>query len=961
MYPKNRLSLAISTTFGCTCLFTGQVCAQVDQTYDDSEIKLEEVIVTGTRLDIENGFGRTSPVTVVGMEEIRSYGFSRIEDMLVNLPQVEADQNAFLANTMTGTASLSLRGLGAKRVLNLFNGRRMQPGGYATVIPDINQVPSAMVERVEVLTGGASATYGADAVAGVVNFIMRRVTGIEVNVGVSGYQHDNRSKYVQGLMDDRGFDYPTGNTGIDGKSYNVDIVMGGDFADGKGNATVYATWRENEELQQGARDYSSCALNRFGTACSGSTTTPVPLFEIVPYVDGEPDYSQSSFLRLQPDSSLGGFDGKFYNYAPVTHYMRPDERWSIGAFVDYEINQHAIAYLETNFASDSTTGQIAESGTFYGDEYILPLDNSLFPEAFRDSLRSLFPGSDLFEIYIGKRNVEGGPRAANASHDGFRIVTGLKGAITDNWDYELYYLHAGTSSSNAYINDLLAPNIAKAVNGELCAADPDCIPYEVFTYEGVTREAADYISGTAIMTGGTATTVINGYARGDLGIGLPTSDGSINVVAGFEFRTEEYNRVSDTVFATSALSGILSDRPSLKGKYTVDEFFFEANVPLLSDIAFAQQLSLDLAYRWSDYSTFGKTDTYRVGLVWQTVDWLRVRMGYNRAVRIPNLVELYTVQSDGGGLPGDPCSGTEPIYSFEQCARTGVTADQYGNIRDVPVPPWFPPGRNRNYVNVVMGGNPDLSPEIADTITFGLVFNPTDHVQLSFDYWDIKIEDVIGFVVVVDIFEECGFYNGLCSRIHRTDTGSLWQDDGFVDITNVNLAEIHHSGIDTAFAWSFDALGGSFRTNLVGTYVLKKETTFSPNDEGNSNDCAGVISQRCIPAPKWRHTASGTYDSNSFWAVTARWRFYSKVEYEVAVQGSPPDLIADDNLGAKSYFDLNAVFRFMESHDVVVGVNNVLDKAPPLVGSSLSTNGNTIAGFYPTLGRYLFANLTLRW
>ena len=957
MSKKKRLSRAISAAIGFTLSVSGSAFAQDEEAFDDETV-LEEVIVTGSRLDIKDGFGRTSPVTVVGMEDIRSYGFTRIEDMLVNLPQVEVDQNAFIANGFTGTASIGLRGLGAKRVLNLFNSRRMQPGGFATVIPDINQIPSSMVERVEILTGGASATYGADAVAGVVNFIMRRVTGVEVNASVSGYQHDNRNKYIRGLADEFDFDYPTGSTGIDGKSYSVDIVMGGDFAEGRGNATAYATWRESEELLQGTRDYSSCALDRLGTSCSGSFTTPVPFFDIYPYVDGEPDYNQYAFLKLLPDGSLGDIDlyEDRYNYAPISHYMRPNERWSIGAFVDYEINQHAIAYLETNFANNSTTGQIAESGTFYNDYYVLPLDNSLFPEVFRNSLRSLFPDSDLYEIYIGKRNVEGGPRASNASHEGFRIVTGLKGVITDNWDYELYYLYAGTSSSQEYINDLLAPNIAKAVNGETCAADPDCVPYEVFTWEGVTPEAVDYISGTAIMTAGTATSVINGYARGDLGIGLPSANGNINVVAGFEFRTEEYDRVSDTVFATSALSGILTDRPSLKGKYTVDELFFEANVPLLSDFTFAQQLSLDLAYRWSDYSTFGRTNTYRAGLVWQTVDWLRVRMGYNRAVRVPNFVELYAVQSDGGG-PGDPCSGSEPDYSFEQCARTGVTADQYGNIKDVPAPP----GRDWNYVNSIYGGNPDLGPETADTYTFGLVIDATDNMQLSFDYWNIKIEDVIDRVAVVDIFEECAFYNSLCSRIHRTDTGSLWRGDGYVDATNINFGEAHHSGIDAAFAWSVDALGGSFRTNLVGTYVLKRETTFTPNDEATSVDCAGLINARCFPSPKWRHTASVAYDSHSFWAVTARWRFLGKVKYERAFQAGPPDLIAGDNLGGQSYFDLNAVFRFMGTHDVVLGVNNILDKEPPLVGGSLSTNGNTIAGFYPTLGRYLFANVTLRW
>jgi len=192
---------------------------------------------------------------------------------------------------------------------------------------------------------------------------------------VSGYQHDNRNNYIQGLMDERGYDYPTGSTGLDGKTYNVSIVIGGDFSDGRGNATVYATWRKNDALLHGSRDYSSCSLNLEGTACGGSYyATEVPNFFIAPLTeDGFGpygyDYFQEAFLVLQPDSSLMLDDpwnpSNVYNFAPINHYMRPDERWSLGAFVNYEINEHAVAYLETMGFSDQTTAQVAETGTFF--------------------------------------------------------------------------------------------------------------------------------------------------------------------------------------------------------------------------------------------------------------------------------------------------------------------------------------------------------------------------------------------------------------------------------------------------------------------------------------------------------------------------------------------------------------------------------------------------------------------
>jgi iron complex outermembrane receptor protein len=949
MQHKKLLSLAVTSALGLTASFmvTSYAVAQEDQD-ENAEDLLEEVIVTGSRIATVDGFGRTSPVTVVGMDEIESTGLTRVEDVLNSLPQVETALHSFDANGISGTASIDLRGLGANRTLVLLNGRRLQPGGVSTQAVDVNQIPSAMIERVEVLTGGASATYGADAVAGVVNFIMRRVDGVEISAGISGYQHDNDNKYLTELMDARNFDYPTGSSGIDGKAYNIDFVIGGDFADGRGNATVFATWRENEALLQESRDYSSCALNNAATACGGSANAIVPNFFIAPAVDGVSDYSRSEFLSLQPDGSLVPYDGSnVYNYAPINHFMRPDTRWSMGAFVDYEINEHAIAYLETNFATDRTAGQIAESGTFFAQEYFLPLDNSVFPQAFRDSLTSYWPDADEFGVYIGKRNVEGGPRSSNFEHDGFRIVSGLKGSINDNWDYDVSYLYGQTASSLAYLNDMLTPDIGIAVNGELCDSTPGCIPYEVFTYQGVTPEAAANLLGTAIATGKTSTRIINGYVTGDTGFNIGSAD-SIMVAAGFEHRIETYERVSDTIFQQGSLAGQGGPTPGVAGHYNVLEFYGEANVPLLSNAPFAQKLNLDLAYRYSDYSTSGGNSTYRAGFDWQPIDLFTVRVGYNRAVRAPNVSELFSTQALGLWSGSDPCAGPSPTYTAAQCANMGVTAAQYGNITESPA----------GQYNGIFGGNPNLDPEVADTWTAGVVINATDSMTISVDYWDISIEDTISNIGATTILEQCGLYNVLCDQVVRNQSGNLWQGtNGYVYDTTVNLGENVWSGVDLAFNWAVDGLGGTWTTNMIGTYMLKREITPLPADPNSTYDCVGVISTRCYPAPEWRHTISTQYDSNEWWSVTARWRFFDGVDYD----GST-DVIAQDEMSkSQNYIDLSAVFRFMENHDVTVGVNNILDKEPPMVGGTLTTNANTIAGYYDTLGRYLYAQATFRF
>jgi len=964
MQHKKLLSLAVSSALGLTAslMVTGVAVAQEDQD-ENAEDLLEEVIVTGSRIATVDGFGRTSPVTVVGMDEIESTGLTRVEDILNSLPQVETGLHSFDANGISGTASIDLRGLGANRTLVLMNGRRFPPGGVSTQSVDVNQIPSAMIERVEVLTGGASATYGADAVAGVVNFIMRRVTGVEVSAGISGYQHKNDNKFLTELMDARNFEYPTGSSGIDGQAYNVEVVIGGDFDDGRGNATVYGTWRDNQELLQADRDYSSCALNNAATSCGGSANAIVPNFFIAPANNGVSDYSRSLFLSMQPGGTLEPWDGSnLYNYAPVNHFMRPDERWSLGAFVDYEVNEHAIAYLETNFASDRTAGQIAESGTFFAEEYYLPLENSVFPQTFRDELIRYFnnqvdddgnplsqygdPGFNEYGIYIGKRNVEGGPRASNFQHDSFRIVTGLKGSINDDWDYDVSYLYGSTSSSLAYINDFFAPRITTAVDGEACAAAAGCIPYEVFTYQGVTPEMAAPLLGTAIATGKTSTRVINGYVTGDTGFNIGNAD-SVMVAAGFEHRIESYERVSDTVFQDGSLLGQGGPTPGVRGSYNVLEFFGEANIPLLSGVTGAEALALDLAYRYSDYSTSGGNSTYRIGLNWAPIDTVNVRLGYNRAVRAPNVSELFSTQSLGLWSGVDPCAGASPVYTQAQCANQGVSSAQYGNITPSPA----------GQYNGIFGGNPNLDPEVADTWTAGVVWNATDSMTVSVDYWKIEIEDTISNIGATTILEQCGLFGVLCDQITRNAGGSLWQGtQGFVEDTTLNIGSNTWEGVDLAYNWAVDAAGGTFTTNVIGTYMMTKEvqTLADPN---SAYDCVGVISTRCFPSPEWRHTASVQYDSNEWWSVTARWRFFKGVDYD----GSTDAIAQDEMSKNQNYLDLSAVVRFMENHDVTLGINNILDKEPPMVGGTLTTNANTIAGFYDTLGRYLYAQATFRF
>lgn len=951
---KRQLSLAVSAAMATT-LTSGLAFGQ-DEDIDDID-EVEEVIVTGTRIATEDGFGATSPVTVVTAENIKNLGFVNIEQVLNSLPSIETSQNANISNGSSGTASVDLRGLGTNRTLVLINGRRMQAGGAQIQAPDVGQIPTIALERVDVLTGGASATYGADAVAGVVNFITRRVDGIEIRAGWSGYRHDNDNGYIQPLLDARNFDYPSGTEGPDGENYQIDFIMGSDFADGRGNATLYGTWREQKELRQEARDYSAGALTGSATSVGGSANAIIPNYFLAPTVVGGQgpagtegrnyDYNQEFFGNITPDGGLEPWDGtNRYNYAPVNHFLRPIEQWSVGAFADYKLNDHFTPYMEFMFASNESRAQIAESGTFFVEAYILDLDD--FPAPFQAALTELYPdNTGEFGVYVGKRNVEGGPRSDNTTHDAFRLVTGMKGDINDSWSYDVSYLYANTRSTSTYINDFFAPKIAQQI-------DPDTAVgpvYDVFTYQGVTPEQAAQLTGIGILNGSTSTEVINGYVTGEL-FSLPTTSDPIKVVVGYEWRGEDYERIADTVFEEGQLLGQGGPTPSLIGSYNVAEFFGEANIPVLDSLV------LDLAYRYSDYSTVGGQDTYRFGVDWQPIDLLRLRAGYNRAVRAPNVAELFTVQNLGLWAGVDPCggiiaNGESPEYTAAQCANTGVTAAQYGNIALSPA----------DQYNQITGGNPDLDAEEADTITVGVVLTPWDTLSVSVDYWSIEIENTITGIGAENIVRQCAENGLFCDAITRAGNGSLWQGEtGFVVNAGLNGGVNTWEGIDVAGSWAMDALGGTFDVRMVGTYMLTKEVEIPAAD---TYDCVGLQSSRCYPSPEWRHTITASYDSNSFWAASLRWRHFGGVDYDGGLTNGKSDgidtIAQAESEDGENYLDINATFRFLGDSEILIGVNNVLDEEPPLVGGSLSSNANTIAGFYDTLGQYLFAQATFRF
>jgi iron complex outermembrane recepter protein len=955
-HNRNPLATAIRYALGAGVLASmamtaAPVAAQEDD--DEEEATLDRVQVTGSRI-ISPIVTSSAPITEIGEQEIQYSGTTRIEDLVGQYPQASAVSDAFSVNPTSGFPSVSLRGMGTNRTLTLVNGRRLPPGGIRSEARDLNQVPAALVKNVEILTGGASAVYGSDAMAGVVNFILDTdFTGFSIQAGYSGYQHKNDNDYMQGLMDDAGFEYPTGNVGLDGESQFVDVSAGGFFDGGRGHAMGWLTYRENETLLQGARDYSSCALNAGGTVCGGSSTSPIPSFLVF-----DPDFIANTgqiwaHRGGQGDGEWSPGTAPLYNYAPINHFQRPDKRWTFGSQIRYEVNDHFQPYMETMFANTNNDVQIAESGTFFVNTLFIPCD-----EPFLDGFCDAFGlEGEVGPLYVGKRNSEGGPRIANLEASNFRMVVGTEGMINDNWSYDVSFMQARNSSSEANQNDFIPSRLAESLF--LCppGSSSGCVPYDVWS-NNITTEDALAQGGVGMRQGRNQLQVLQGYVTGDTGYALPAADGiPISLVAGYEWRREQYARLSDANMAAGNFAGLGGPRPPVEGEIRVDEVFFESAVPLVANAGALDSLALDLGYRYSDYSTSGSVNTWKIGFAAQFMQNYRIRGGFNRAIRAPNTNELFAQQQIALWSGDDPCAGDSPAFTAEQCARTGVTPEQYGSV----------PASPASQYNQFVGGNPNLEPEEADTFTIGLVAQPIDGLTLAVDYWQIEMEDRIGSIGAETVLRFCGLTGDpfLCEKVNRNpSTGDLWVGSdpaaaGHVENLTDNFGEFTFRGIDVNASYSMGLGAGMLTTSFAGSYFLEQEVAPLPgvNDDA-TYDCAGRINTSC-QTPEWRHVASARYSMGD-WTVNARWRLVGSMSY-IGTDDQPLTtdtlLVGNDNrVGSYSYFDLSGSMRFGEHYEVTLGVNNIFDKEPPLVGSTLSFNANSLSG-YDQLGRYIYATI----
>ena len=961
---------------------------------------VEEVVVTGTRIADPN-VTSSSQITSIDGEELLVRGITRVEDYLNDLPQISPGQSITNSNGASGTATANLRNLGCSRTLVLMNGRRMVSGTTGGGnCADLNTVPTLLLDKVEVLTGGASSVYGSDAVAGVVNFILDdEFVGMKSSFYHGFYQHKNDNKSLRDLV--ASYDYALAPKDVTtGDTEKVSVAFGGEIDGGKGHITAFMEHTDTKPILQGEYDISACALRSGFSGCGGSSTIPPGRWADFG------GYTAGGFVNVDP--TITGVDfkvlgnefvsraGQTYNYNPTNFFQRPDDRFNSGFFGKYEVSDNAEVYVDMTYMKSESNAQIAYSGTF-GNITALPCYNAFLSEQqynaacgdwtgmggdhapdFASGAAALAylanldlavgDGSILgykAPLYSLKRNVEGNPRQSIFAYKSFTQTVGVRGDINDNWSYDAYYQTSNVVYNNEYRNDLSVTAINRAVdvvsvNGvptcvsALNGTDSTCVPYNLFQgglpgdegIQGVIdggQELQNYIANSTYINGDGEQTSFTAYVTGDLGYSLPGAPGSISMVAGFESRELSSDFRPDLPSRTGDRSGSGGATLPLGGSYDVDEFFVELGIPVTDTV------SMDAGFRSADYSTGNDTTAMKLGAFWTVNDKVSVRGSFQTSQRHANLAELY--QGIGQGLVDldyDPCgidpdTGAAPIATQEQCLNTGLPANLYGTDLKSPA----------DQYNIQTGGNPNVNPEESESMTIGVVLNPMDGLTLTVDYFDITVEDGIGTVSPKTALDKCIETGAaaFCNLINRNPVnGSLWLTGGYISAQITNISEEQTSGIDVIFDYSVDTNWGPLVVSGVTTLLDSYDIIELPGEAaiGCSGNWGGSCGKNPMPEVMGSYTVGLTTE------------FDTDVILGVRYLGETDDLNANDiDFDAYTYLDATAIYSVNDNMSVTLGVSNLLDKEPGYTSDAGTApgNGNTFPGYFDAFGRHIHLSI----
>ncbi len=955
MFQNNKLTKVIRSVLlvGTTTTVFAMPAVMAFEN-DDNVEDVERIAITGSRIR-KFDFVSNAPVTTVDAEEFSMTATVNTESLLNTLPQVVPDLDRTSNNPGNGTATINLRGLGTNRTLVLLNGTRAIPTTSNGAV-DINSIPTALIETVEVLTGGASAVYGSDAVAGVVNFILKDdFEGVELS---SGYETTEKS---------------------DARFFNLDLTLGGNFADGKGNVVFNIGYTERDALFQRDRSFSETTWvddGAGGLELGGSSGVPETSIFAAGLSSFSPD---SEGIIFEPDGSVrpfiaGGDPNDYYNYAPKNYIQLPQERHQITALGHYDINDNTTIYGRAMFTDSRVPQQLAPTPIFQDVTFTLDSNPFLTPEAQQILSESVGLGvdsdgngiDDEANAFVRRRLLEVGPRRSEDSFNSFQLQTGLRGFFGDsNWAYDAYYQTGKVNTVKSQLGNVNSERFQQALLLDL-VADPTggtcqdtaangsiigCVPINIFGENNISQEGAGFlktaVSASAVYDQKVAAVNISG----DTEAWFELPGGAVGVAFGYEHREESFEFLPSQDLAAGTIAGFNGVAP-LAGAQQVSEYYIETALPILNGVDFAEVLEVELAYRYANYDSVGSVESYKIAGAWAPINSLRFRVGFNTAVRAPNIGELFSAK--GEGYPGakDPCSSDTILADQSEalktlCVATGVPADTVFGQAIAPI---------SGQVREISGGNSELFEEEAETLTLGVVFTPTDELSISLDYFDIEIEAAIEQFGggTAKILQTCynlnnsagGLGSDFCNVINRRNDGLI----DFVDATLKNSAVRVLKGYDLITSYKLDLFEGALALDYVATYTTDSTKVAFEGD--TPSHCAGYFGSICEePLPDYKHRMTAKW-SNDDISAQLLWRHIGKV--------SDDDLETDysiESISARNYFDASISYSFTDNYRVTAGIDNLLDKRPPIIGDN-DQQSNTYPATYDVFGRSYFVNMT---
>ena len=982
---------------GRTKLFFGAALAALCQgapalAQDDSE---DVIVVTGTRIQ-SPGVVSASPVDSVDAEEIARQQQPELERVIRVLPMTIPGDGQNVNNGTAGAATLNLRGLGPQRNLIMMDGQRVTPFGPAGTV-DTQVIPTALVERIDIITGGASATYGSDAMSGAVNMVLRRdFEGVDFTY--------NRSITGEG----------------DGEINSAFLTLGANIADGRGNVAVSLNYANRDGVQLGARPLGRLGIatedgSGYAEFLAGQPPTPPP-----PGCGGENSVASGGSTTTLPtrvaiaggpglgqfrDDGTIGANCSVFNFNPYNYYQTPQERFGGSALGHFDITENLEAYARFSFTKTQVTQQIAPSGIF-GDTFWTPLSNPLIGAAAQSTIittgeagrvagtvltggafpnwrdlnsNGIVDAADDLLISYRRRTVELGPRSASFTADWFQVVAGVRGDFNDDVHYDLNISHGESDRvavNRGYSNLSHISDQVYSLDGTTCAlsSDPSCVPINLFGGQGtITPEAAEYARATGILQFGYSQTVATGVINGDLPFQSPWAQTPVAFSFGGEYREEEGFAEPDECLKlapASCLGGFGGNILPIRGGFNATELFGEAIIPLLEGQPFAESLALELGYRTADFEPSGEVETWKYGLSWEPVEGLRFRAMQQRAARAPNVGEIgspVTTGLDNVEGIGDPCSidnaANIDATLHALCLSTGMTAAQVGTVENVV----------SGQINIFAGSNPLAlpGPESADTTTIGFVLTPDLgdvllRPTLTVDYYDIKINDYINAPPAQAILDGCYVSGdaGQCALIQRVG-GTLTLPGSGLEAFITNLDFLQAEGVEIGAQFGVD-LGnlGTLRFIFNGNHYITNE--FQSDPISGVTNCKGMFSAACggnfgSPLPENRWIQRSLWEIGDF-EFSYLWRHLGEVESSIDPAAIFP---AFRTIEAFDYIDLNAAWQVNDNARLMISVTNVTEQDPPVVGNeagdTANNSGNTFPSFYDPLGRVWAVGFNVRF